>query len=167
MMINVIDDLTDAPGWIEMSREYLTYAVARHQEATGENIDPEEQLEQTVAQIDKFLGSDGRFIVAKDADGTLIGMVLLHRLASGKGEVKRLFVRPDARRSGLARKLMARLEREAVDMGLSGLYLDTSSGLHEAIRFYKSLGFTDAGFDPSSVQDPEIARHLVFMEKGL
>ncbi len=165
--IEVIGDLADAPGWIEMKREYLAFAVARHAEATGQNVDPEDQLRQTIDNIDEFLGPDGRFIVARDRAGRLLGMVMLHRMASGKGEVKRMFVRPEARRRGLAAQLMARLEHEARDMGLSALYLDTSSGLREAIALYRSIGFVDAKFDPSSVQDPETAQYLVILEKPL
>ena len=165
--IDVVTDLADAPGWMDMSRDYLNFAVARHEEATGQVIDPENQLRHTVAQINEFLGQDGRFIVARSREGDLLGMVLLHRLENGKGEVKRLFVRPRARRMGLARRLMDTLEKEASEMGLSALYLDTSSGLREAIAFYRSLGFENAPFDPSSVQDPEIAQHLVIMEKSL
>ncbi len=165
--IEVVTDLADAPGWIDMKLEYLNFAVARHEEATGQLVDPEEQLRQTVAQIDEFLGPDGRFIVARSSEGELIGMVLLHKLPNYKGEIKRLFVRPQARRMGLAKRLMDRLEAEARKMGLLSLYLDTSSGLREAIAFYQSLGFKDATFDPSSVQDPEIAKHLVIMEKSL
>lgn len=165
--IEVLRDLADVPGWIDMKQEYLGFAVARHKEATGQVVDPEEQLRQTVEQIDEFLGPDGRFIVARSREGDLIGMVLLHRLANGKGEIKRLFVRPQARRTGLARRLLDRLEIEAREMSLSALYLDTSSGLRESIAFYKSRGFEEAPFDPASVQDPEIARHLVIMEKPL
>lgn len=165
--VDVVTDLADAPDWISMKRDYLEFAVARHQGATGQVIDPEEQLRHTVAKIEDFLGKDGRFIVARNVQGDLVGMVLLHRLATGKGEVKRLFVRPEARRMGLAKKLMNRLEAEARKMSLSALYLDTSRGLNEAVAFYKSLGFEDAPFDPSSVQDPEIAQHLVIMEKPL
>ena len=165
--IDLVTDLSEVPGWIDMKRDYLRFAVSRHKEATGQEIDPEEQLSHTVARIDDFLGSDGRFIVARNPEGDLIGMVLLHRLANGKGEVKRLFVRPQARRMGLAKRLMDKLESEAREMGLSALYLDTSSGLKEAIAFYAGLGFEEAPFDPASVQDPDIARHLVIMEKSL
>ncbi|MEL7012432.1 MAG: GNAT family N-acetyltransferase, partial [Pseudomonadota bacterium] len=67
----------------------------------------------------------------------------------------------------LARKLMAKLEAEADGMGIDTLYLDTTRGLTEAIAFYQSLGFVDAPYDPASVQDPDIAAHLVIMEKAL
>jgi len=165
--IEVVTDLADLPGWIDLNREYLNFAVARHEEATGQVVDPESQLHQTVSHIDEFLGPDGRFIAAQNSNGDLIGMVLLHRIANGKGEIKRLFVRPQARGTGLATRLMDRLETEAREMGLIALYLDTSSGLREAINFYAVRGFNEAPFDPTSVQDPEIAQHLVIMEKLL
>ena len=165
--IDVIDNLASAPGWIDMQREYLNDAVAKHKEATGQSVDAEDQLRQTVEHIDRFLGPNGRFIVSRTAGNELLGMVFLLRLENGKGEVKRLYVRPEARRKGLARQLMDRLEREARQMGCSALYLDTSAGLREAIAFYRSSGFADAPFDPSSVQDPQIAQHLVIMEKPL
>ena len=165
--IDIVTDLAEVPGWIDMKREYLDYATARHKAATGQDIDAAEQLRHTVEHIDEFLGPDGRFIAARTGNGRLVGMVLFHKLASGKGEVKRLFVSAEARRVGLAKRLMARLEAEARDMGLSALYLDTSSGLQEAMAFYRSIGFEDAPFDPSSIQDPDVAQHLVILEKPL
>lgn len=165
--IEVIRDLDADPGWVDMQREYLNYAAARHREATGQTVDAEDQLRQTVDHIDDFLGPDGRFIVARNADLELLGMVLLHRMANGKGEVKRLYVQPQARRLGLAKRLMERLEQEATRMKCSALYLDTSAGLRDAILFYRSLGFLDAPFDPTSVQDPDIAKSLVILEKPL
>ena len=52
-------------------------------------------------------------------------------------------------------------------MGLSALYLDTTTGFPEAIALYRTLGFEDAQHDAASVQDPAIIEHLVFMEKTL
>jgi|AACY02.2.fsa_nt_gi Acetyltransferases len=165
--VHLVTDLAAAPGWVEMSREYLAHAVAVHAAATGQSVDAEGQLRQTVDHIERFLGPDGRFVAATHPERGLLGMVLLHRLANGKGEVKRLYVSPAARRLGLARRLMALLEAEARAMGCSALYLDTSAGLREAVAFYRTLGFEDAPFDPASVQDPEVAKHMVVMEKPL
>lgn len=165
--IDVVTDLADVPGWIDMVRDYLEFAVIRHVDATGQFVVLDGQLNQTVAQIGKFIGPDGRFIIAKNVEGSLVGMVMMHRLANGKGEFKRMFIRPEARRMGLAKRLMARLESEARAMGLTTLYLDTTIGLPEAIALYKSLGFEDAEHDAESVQDPELLPYLVFMEKAL
>ncbi len=148
-------------------RDYLKFGIARHEEATGQKIDLERQIQKTVANVGEFLGSNGRFVVAQHLNGDLLGMVLLNRLANGKGEVTRLFVRPEARRLGLARLLMEKLRSEGHKMGLSALYLDTNSGLWEAVSFYKAIGFTEASYDPSSAQDPEVAKLQVFMEMPL
>jgi N-acetylglutamate synthase-like GNAT family acetyltransferase len=165
--VSVVTDSAEIPGWIDMMRDYLKFGISRHEEATGQKINLESQIQKTLANVDDFLGPNGRFIVAERPNGDLIGMVLLHRLANGKGEVTRLFVRPEVRRAGLARRLMDKLEAEGRRMGLSALYLDTNSGLKEAIAFYKALGFIEVAFDPSSAQEPEIAKHQVFMEKPL
>jgi len=165
--ILVVTDPADVPGWIGMMREYLKFGIARHEEATGQKIDLESQIQKTVANVGEFLGPNGRFVVAQRLNGDLLGMVLLNRLANRKGEVTRLFVRPEARRLGLAKLLVDELQSEGHKMGLSALYLDTNSGLREAITFYKTIGFTEVSFDPSSAQDPEIAKFQVFMEKPL
>lgn len=167
LTITVLTRLDDAPDWVDMTRDYLALAVARHHAATGQMASGEDQLGQTVASADKYCGRDGRFVVARNADGRLVGMALLHRMSNGKGEIKRLFIRPEARRAGLARRLVARLEREARGMGLSHLYLDTTPGFPEAIALYRALGFAEADYDPASVQDPALLPHLVFMEKPL
>ena len=165
--IDVITNLAEVPGWVDMLRDYISLAVARHEAATGQVVDPKTQIGPTLAQADKYVGPDGRFIVARAPDGHIVGMVMFHRLASGKAEVKRMFIRPEARRSGLARRLMVRLEAEARAMGLSALYLDTTTGFPEAIALYRTMGFEDAQHDTASVQDPAIIEHLVFMEKTL
>lgn len=165
--IEIVHDLSEAPGWIDMQRQYLAFAAAKHAEATGHHIDPKDQLRQTLAHIDACLGPDGRFIVARGGRGGLLGMVLLQRLASGKGEVKRLFVVPEARGLGVARLLMQAVTDAARAMGCTALYLDTSATLVEAIALYRSMGFVDAPFDDASVQDAEIARHLVILQKPL
>ena len=165
--IEIVRDLDRVPGWIDMQRDYLDYAIERHRVISGQTVDAVDQLCQTVAHIGDVLGPGGRFLAAFDEKDRLVGMVLLYRLTNGKGEVKRLFVRPDARRMGVAQKLMRRLEAEAVAMGCTALYLDTSAGLDAAIRFYEKLGFAGTAFDAASQQDPEIAKHLVIMEKPL
>ncbi|MBC56792.1 MAG: GNAT family N-acetyltransferase [Confluentimicrobium sp.] len=57
------------------------------------------------------------------------------------GEVKRLFVAPEARGLGLARALMSALEAAAEDIGLTCLRLETGHALTEAVNLYRTLGF--------------------------
>ncbi len=53
-----------------------------------------------------------------------------------------LYVRPDARRRGLARALVERALERARERGCRRVELDTSEDNHGAIRLYDSLGFS-------------------------
>ena len=63
-----------------------------------------------------------------------------------KFTVVNVFVAPENMRQGIGRALMAELERVAVDAGLDELELQAAGG---AIEFYKKLGYSGEGDDPS------------------
>ena len=70
-----------------------------------------------------------------------------------RAEVSKLLVHPEFRRQGLARALMAELERHALQLGRSLLTLDTRTGDH-AEPLYASLGYRTAGVIPGYCRDP-------------
>jgi GNAT superfamily N-acetyltransferase len=57
------------------------------------------------------------------------------------GEIKRMYVRPAFARRGLARTVLAELERTAADAGMSRLVLETGAAQPEAIALYGSCGY--------------------------
>jgi ribosomal protein S18 acetylase RimI-like enzyme len=59
------------------------------------------------------------------------------------GEVKRLYVRPAARGTGLGRALVETLLAHARDIGYRELRLDTASWMDDAVRLYARLGFSE------------------------
>jgi GNAT superfamily N-acetyltransferase len=76
-------------------------------------------------------------------DGEPAACVMLRRSdhVQGGAEVRRLYVRPAYRRSGVAGAIMARLEREAEARGLRMLVLVAVRSFTGAIPLYESLGF--------------------------
>jgi ribosomal protein S18 acetylase RimI-like enzyme len=71
----------------------------------------------------------------------LAGCVALRRFAAEIGEMKRLYVRPAFRGTGLGRKLAGRLVSEARAAGYKLLRLDSLSRMELAIAMYRGLGF--------------------------
>ena len=84
----------------------------------------------------------GVFLLAL-SDGMPVGCVSLRPLQGVEAEVKRLWVHPDARGQGLARRLMAALETRARAMGYQRLKLDSNSALTDAITLYRRMGWAD------------------------
>jgi len=76
------------------------------------------------------------------SNGEAAGCIALRPLAEHTGEVKRLYVRPQFRRLGIAAGLLAALESHACKLGLHSLYLDSKDDLKAAIIFYERAGYT-------------------------
>jgi ribosomal protein S18 acetylase RimI-like enzyme len=70
------------------------------------------------------------------------------------GEVKRLYVTPQARRRGVARALIREVEARAARRGLTALVLETGTAQPEAMALYESLGFHQIANYSSYADDP-------------
>ena len=78
-----------------------------------------------------------------DDDARLIGMIGLRPLEGEVCEMKRLFVRPEARGRGLAKQLIARVLDEARRLDYDEIRLDTLPMMADAQSLYVALGFDD------------------------
>lgn len=58
-------------------------------------------------------------------------------------ELKRMYTSPNFRGLGLAKKMLARLEKTTAEHNITVLRLETGIYQHEAIGLYKSWGFTE------------------------
>lgn len=83
---------------------------------------------------------DIRFLVAR-RDGHAIGCGALRVVAGRYGELKRMYVAPEARGSGVGRKLLDALETIARTEGLPQLTLETGIAQPEALGLYRAAGF--------------------------
>ncbi len=84
----------------------------------------------------------GTLLVA--ADGARhAGMIGLRALDGTIAEMKRLYVRPEARGRGLARQLISRLCEEATRLGYTDIRLDTLPMMGDAQALYHACGFVD------------------------
>ena len=108
----------------------------------------------------KYACPDGRFYLDISDDGIARGCIALRKLSDGKGEVKRLYVRPEYRGKGIATALVERIVEDARNIGYKELYLDTLPELESAVRLYKSFGFEETGQYNDSPVDKTIFMKL-------
>ncbi|HVZ77882.1 MAG TPA: GNAT family N-acetyltransferase [Gemmatimonadaceae bacterium] len=88
-----------------------------------------------------YVPPDGTFLIAW-AGNVAAGCGALKRLDATRGEVKRMFVRPEYRGAGVARRIMEQLIATARHVGYERLCLGTLDDMIAAQRLYESLGFT-------------------------
>ena len=84
---------------------------------------------------------DGVFVVAWDGD-TAVGCGGVRKHDATTGEVKRMYVAPEARRRGVSRAVLRELEGRARVIGYTRLVLETGTMQPEAIALYESEGYT-------------------------
>jgi GNAT superfamily N-acetyltransferase len=126
--------LGDGPRWVVARAE--AELVVRY----GGLDDGE--LGLTAAMFDPPAGA---FVVGRvGSAGPPVGGVGVRTVGPGLGEVRRLWVDPDWRGQGVARRLMAALEDAARGLGLSALRLATGERQPEAVALYKSSGWARA-----------------------
>ena len=135
-----------------MQLEYVKYTIEELEEVKNIFIEYSEFLQvdlcfqdfekelQTLHKV--YSPPKGCIILAKQNDKT-VGCIALKPIGDGVCEMKRLYVRPEARGEGLGRKLVEELIIFAKKSAYQSMKLDTVAKLKEAIHLYRSLGFTE------------------------
>jgi putative acetyltransferase len=85
--------------------------------------------------------SVGVFVVARDARWRALGCGALRSIDGGTVQIKRMFVRDDARGSGLGRRLLPALEEHAVRLGATRVVLETGLAQPDAVALYERAGY--------------------------
>lgn len=72
----------------------------------------------------------------------------------GVGSIKRMWVSREVRGSGVGRRLLLALEKEAAGLGMELLRLETNQSLHEAQALYRRNGYREvAAFNDDPYAD--------------
>lgn len=97
--------------------------------------------DETPVDPAEFLPPKGRFFVGY-LDGRPLVTGAWRDHSGGTAEIKRMYVSPDGRGRGLARRMLAEIERTAAEAGIGRLILETGLMQPEAVALYKSSGYT-------------------------
>ena len=82
----------------------------------------------------------GTYVMAYEMD-VPVACGALRPIDADGVEVRRMYVLKSARRSGVARKILAALEVSAARMGYKVMRLETGNHQHPAMALYESFGF--------------------------
>jgi GNAT superfamily N-acetyltransferase len=148
-----VDELAPATA---LAREFGDWATERIRVELGIVITAEVDHPATV--LNELVERGGRLYVA-EVDGEAIGVGGLKRLSDTDGEIKRMFVRPTARRLGVGRAIVERLIDDARALGYRTVFLESASFMHPAHALYRSVGFVPS--EPYPGREFEGAPHDV------
>jgi putative acetyltransferase len=84
----------------------------------------------------------GCIILARE-EKKVVGCIALKPIGGDICEMKRLYVRPEARGKTLGKKLVEELIHFARESGYKTMKLDTITSLKDAIKLYRSKGFVE------------------------
>jgi len=84
----------------------------------------------------------GAFLVCY-IDGEAVACGAVRKLDSNRAELKRMYVIPGHRGSGVGRMLLAALEAEAAKLDCRRLLLETGARQVRAMRLYRAAGFVE------------------------
>jgi GNAT superfamily N-acetyltransferase len=150
----------------ELFWEYLQWANANVEKHFGVSFDIAAMLEEDMNTLDKFMPPKGRLLLSYVEDQPM-GIACLKALTDDIGEVKRMYVRPQARKRGLGRALLNQLLEEARLIGYTLLRLDSAQFMREAHGLYRSMGFHEIEAYDGSEIPKEFQNHWIFMEHEL
>ncbi|MCC3766661.1 GNAT family N-acetyltransferase [Streptomyces sp. UNOC14_S4] len=131
----------DHPDAVKLSDQVqLEYAERYGGEGDLTPLDPAE-----------FAPPCGLYLIAYEDDGTPVATggwrsqeTSEEGYAEGDAELKRMFVVPEVRGRGLARRVLAALEADAAARGRVRMVLETGDRQPEAIALYLSVGYVPA-----------------------
>ena len=169
MKLRTLDTVGEARALAGLLTDYVLFVTSDFEAATGVSVDPAGLIDKTLASLETCVPPHGRTFVAEDDAGMPLGMTFLRPSGAEAMEIKRLYVRPEARGTGAGRALVEAAMASAREAGRSVMRLDTSRNLTGAIGLYTSLGFALREPYPESDHygDEALLPYLVFMEKRL
>ena len=95
-----------------------------------------------VVDVDALAGPDAVFLAAR-RNRELLGTIAFWIIAPGHAEIKRMFVRAEARGNGVGRRLLGALEDTARQRNVDRISLETGIRQPEAIGLYRASGYQD------------------------
>jgi GNAT superfamily N-acetyltransferase len=141
-VLSLIPTAYDAPEIVALIQAYAAEVIDR-ETAAGRTLDMSQMAGTAAdARSEQMSPPHGLFLAAA-VDDHVVGCGGVRVQDGGLCEIKRMFVAPQARGQGIAKRLLAALEEAALEMGCHTAQLDTRSVLVEARTMYLAAGYVE------------------------
>lgn len=147
--------------------------IVQRMRGMGFEIDlsaPQSALAEFWENAEGYLPPRGCLAVARTPKGRVVGCGMLKCLDDDTGELKRLYVSPEARGTGAGRRLVEVRVEAARRMGLKRLVVDTLTPNVEMRSLYPKLGFAEVPGPIESttwLDQPMLRPHMHFFVREL
>lgn len=129
-----------AGDWADVERLLRAYLAELPFEVDFQDVDRE------LAELPSEYGlPSGAALLVRDDGGATVGVVGVRRFDEQDAELKRMYLEPAARGSGLGRALADVAVTAARALGYRRLLLDTVDWMAAAVAVYEGLGFVEIG----------------------
>ena len=102
-----------------------------------------QEIDEEIAMLPGEYDSPGGALLVCEEGHHLVGMIAMRPVDGSIAEMKRLFVRPEARGRGFGKELVTRLLDVARHLDYEEIRLDTLPMMKGAQLLYESMGFDD------------------------
>jgi GNAT superfamily N-acetyltransferase len=124
----------DVPGVVALVRDSLAEFGLRF----GEGSKTDDELTQLPGSYEQ---EGGAFWVAVDDGGGVVGTCGVFPVAAGDMELRKMYLHPGARGTGLGKRLLEESVTWCRARGVERMVLDTTEQMTRAIAFYEANGF--------------------------
>jgi DNA-binding MarR family transcriptional regulator/ribosomal protein S18 acetylase RimI-like enzyme len=130
-------------GVAEPSEPDARACMAAYFAELGRRFDAGFDPERTITATDAELRLPAGVLLVARLHGEPVGCGALKLHGRAPAEIKRMWVSGSVRGLGIGRRLLAELERRAIEHGARVVRLETNRSLVEAIALYRAAGYTE------------------------